>query len=111
MRGVPGRIEVSGRAMRQRGGLGIGGPEVGAITDRLFEMIAEDLRARGEGVRDADLEPVGVTVVQLGSKRLGDRAINRLLDEVVPEAVFLMGASVGPGLHQAFGDEGLEVTA
>ena len=97
--------------LRQRGGFGIAGPQFGAIADRLFEVIAKDLRTRGEEVRDADLDPVGVAVVQLGSKGLRDRVISRLLDEDVPEAVLLMGASAGPWLHQALGDEGLEVAA
>src|SRR5262249_3485504 len=41
-----------------------------------------------------------------------DRAVSRLLDEDVPEAVLLKGPSAGrPALHQALGDEGLEVAA
>ena len=47
-------------------------------------------------------------MVQLGSK---DRVDRFLLDEDVPEAVLLIGASAGPVLHQALGDEGVEVTA
>src|SRR5215469_5081695 len=74
--------------------------------------MAEDLRARGERVGDDGLEPVGVAVVQLSSKGLGDRAVGRFLDEDVPEAVVLIGASARyVALHQALGGEGLEVAA
>src|SRR5215468_10386889 len=112
MRGAPGSVEVRGRSDRQRGGLGIGGPEFGAVADRLFEVMAEDLRAPGDRVQDGGLYPVGIAEMQLGAKRLGDRAVSRLHDEDVPEAVLLEGPSAGrPALHQAFGDEGLEVTA
>src|SRR5215467_4171825 len=72
----------------------------------------EILRERGERIRDGGLEPVGVAVVQLGPEGLGDRAVSRLLDEDVPEAVLLPATSAGrPALHQALGDEGLEVAA
>src|SRR5499427_5003859 len=70
----------------------------------------EDLRPPGERFREL-LKPVGVAMVQLGPEGLGDRAVGRLLDEDVPEAVLLMGVSAGPALHQALGDEGLEVAA
>src|SRR6516164_9681646 len=111
VRGAPGRVEVCGGPERQRGGLGVSGPKFVAVADRLFEVIAEDLRTAGERVREDGLERVRVAVVQLGSKGLGDRAVSRLVDEDVPEAVLLMGVSAGPTLHQALGDEGLEVAA
>src|SRR5262249_21490035 len=112
MCGGPGRLQVWGRPERQRGGLRIGGPEFVAVPDRLFEVIAEDLRAPGDWVQDSGLYPVGVAVVQVGTKRLGDRAVSRLRDEDVPEAVLLEGPSAGrAALHQALGDEGLEVAA
>src|SRR5262245_59948093 len=58
------------------------------------------------------LEPLGVAVVQLGPEGLGDRAVGRLLDEDVPEAVLFPVTSAGrPALHQALGDEGLKVAA
>src|SRR5215831_8627911 len=73
--------------------------------------MAEDLRVPGERIRDR-LEPVGVAMVQLGSEGLGDRAVGRLLDEDVAEAVLLPETSAGrPALHQALGHEGLEVAA
>src|SRR5206468_4606196 len=104
MRGDTGRLQVCGRPARQRGRLGISGPQFAAIADRLFEVVAENLGTAGERVRQDILEPVTEAVVQLGTNRLGDRVVSRLQDEDVPEAVLCRRSRAGwPALHQALG--------
>ena len=63
MRGTAGRLEVRGRPARQRTRLGFAGPQLAAIADGLFEVIAEDLRALGGRRPGNVLEPVGEAVV------------------------------------------------
>ena len=112
MRGTAGRGEVCGRPARQRARPGFGRPQFIAIADGLFEMIAEKFCAAGGRFPDNVLEPVGESVMQLGTKRLGYCPVGRFLDEDVAEAVLLGGASVGwPVLHKPLRDEGLEVAA
>ena len=68
MRGTTGRLEVPGGPSRQRARPGFGGPQFTQIPDGLFEVVAEDLRARGVRFPEHVLEPVGESVMQFGAK-------------------------------------------
>ena len=66
MRGTTSRLEVGGGPSRKRARLSFGGPQFTQIPDGPFEVVAEDLRARGGRFPAHVLEPVGESVMQFG---------------------------------------------
>ena len=68
MRGTTSRLEVGGGPSRERARLSFGGPQFAQIPDGPFEVVAEDLRARGGRFPAHVLEPVGESVMQFGAE-------------------------------------------
>ena len=78
------RAEMAGGARRERR---VRISELGAVSVRLLEVIAEDLVVLADAIAGALLEPVGVALVQRRAELLGRGAVGGVADEDVLEAV------------------------
>ena len=71
------------------------GAELGPVTKRVLEVIADDLGMLGDSASSGILDPVGKALVKLSPQGLRSRPVSRLLDEDVTEAK--AGARTGRG--------------
>ena len=81
-----GRSEAQAGAVGELQGLGIDGAELGAIGIGLLQVVAEELLGLDNAVAERPLEPYGVALVEIGTRRLGESLVGGLADEGVAEA-------------------------